>query len=167
MVPNVRGVLAKIGTWWEKIKENVFLDIAISVPEFANELADAIDSLLPNVFGTIVQFLVSNPITSSMVVTLIMLVWKANRYVEIETKVFAYRCWHAHGQDIDIDKPLECMDTFMRRRLLGRVPFLFMLVVLALGLGMAIYATVHVPLSVYAAICVVSLVAWKLRIFER
>ena len=167
LMPDVSHRVEDLGKWWTSLKEELLGGTEDKINNFATSASEGIKKFFPIALPTVVEFLTSNIFEATSVLALLLLIWKAHRLVEVETKLYAFKMWHRIGADDEVHLPLKRIDNFMRKTLLGSLPFLLALLLAAVVFGITFCVVKQIPYIVFGAVAVILFLIAKLGIFER
>ena len=159
--------LEQLKSWWTNLKGFDGMSGVESLIKFSTVVSDAFEKFLPKIASTLAGFVTRHPVEVALHLGVILLVWKANRLVEVESKLYSFKRWHDLGDNCDVTKALRHIDFIMRSRSIGIFLFLFMLMLVATGLEMATWVVMQIPPVVTLMVGFMLLLTWRLRIFDR
>ena len=166
LIPELGSSVGQLTDWWLHLKESFITVDVDSLFTFSESLTSVLEKSFPKIVPSVAEFVTQHPVQVGLFLVILLLVWKGNRLLEVEARLYAFKKWHGY-EHVDIPKGLQCTDAILRSKGVGVLLFLFVLYLFLDVLGMSLCILIQIPFSIAIVALVIFLVIWRWRVFER
>ena len=158
----------RLGQGWKELKRHVVPgSTEAKFEEFSAIVVEGVEKFVPGVVASVLGSVTSDPVAALLLLTALAVVWKANRRVDVETRLYAFKSWHWIGDERDVDQRLKQIEKIVNSKTFYVGRGLFVLVALMLVVTITMEILRLIPIEAALVLVLLVVVGRRIRLFER
>ena len=160
--------ISQFADWWKGLMRQIVPQgTVVRLEEFSAVVAEGAERVAPGIVASVLEVMTSRPVEAAVLLVALAVLWKANRVVDVETRLYAFKRWHWIGEEWEIDRRLKGIEKILTWRAVDVGRRLFVLLVLVIVLMITGRVLLLIPREIYLVMTLLVFVERRVRVFER